>query len=76
MCPLSFTVISDKFLLLTKTLKTYLFGMFVLYTKPIGFVNRKMKKFKKIFCAEKTALLKGDSLYFYKESCKVFLYCI
>ena len=53
MCPLSFTVISDKFLLLTKTLKTYLFGMFVLYTKPIGFVNRKMKKIKKFFAPKK-----------------------
>ena len=41
------------------TLKTYLFGMFVLYTKLIGFVNREMKKLKnflggvakeKVFC--------------------------
>ena len=53
MCPLSFTVISDKFLLLIKTLKTYLFGMFVLYTKLIGFVNRKMKKILKKFFAPK-----------------------
>ena len=64
MCPLSFTVISDKFLLLTKTLKTYLFGMFVLYTKPIGFVNRKMKKIQKIFYVAKNRIAKRKFVIF------------
>ena len=64
MCPLSFTVISDKFLLLIKTLKTYLFGMFVLYTKPIGFVNRKMKKIQKIFYVAKNRIAKRKFVIF------------
>ena len=64
MCPLSFTVISDKFLLLTKTLKTYLFGMFVLYTKLIGFVNRKMKKIQKIFLHRKNRIVKRKFVIF------------
>ena len=42
MCLLSFIHTWIGFL----TLKTYLFGMFVLYTKLIGFVNRENEKLK------------------------------
>ena len=45
MCLLSFIHTWIGFL----TLKTYLFGMFVLYTKLIGFVNRENENFKKFF---------------------------
>ncbi len=64
MCPLSCTVISDKLRLFAKTLKTYLFGMFTLYTKLIGFVNRKMKKILKNFFAAKNRINKRKSAIF------------
>lgn len=60
MCLLSFIHTWIGFL----TLKTYLFGMFVLYTKLIGFVNRKNEKIKKIFWAVWNGGVKRKSTIF------------
>lgn len=60
MCLLSFIHTWIGFL----TLKTYLFGMFVLYTKLIGFVNRENEKIKKIFWAVWSGVAKRKSTIF------------
>lgn len=60
MCLLSFIHTWIGFL----TLKTYLFGMFVLYTKLIGFVNRENEKNKKIFWAVWIGVAKRKSTIF------------
>ena len=67
MCLLSF-VHNLRFLFL---LKTYLFGMFVLYTNLIGFVNRFFEKFIKNFLRLQNRIVKrkvNHSLRFYERT--------
>ena len=60
MCHLSFIHTWIGFL----TLKTYLFGMFVLYTKLIGFVNRENEKILKYFLGRCGAAVQKEKARF------------